>query len=178
MSVFLAIDLPAQPRAQVTTLIETHRATVEARWLREDKTHLTLVFLGNATADQVAAFQPALEALVRGRTPFTLRLARAGTFVTARAPSVLWLGVEGDLTALNRLQQDAVSGLIGAEDRPYVPHVTLGRAKREGAFEGLKTGLEAFTSIEFRVDTLTLFESTHQHYRALSTHRFTPARAT
>lgn len=178
MSVFLAIDLAPEPRAQVTTLIETHRGTVEAKWLRTDKLHLTLVFLGNATADQVAGFQPKLEALVEGRSGFSLRLRGAGTFVTARAPSVLWLGVHGDLAALEQLQREAVTALVGGEDRVYVPHVTLARAQQPGAFDGLARELETFQSAEFTVETLTIFESTHHHYRALSQHPFTPARAT
>ena len=178
MSVFLAIDLAPEPRAQVATLIETHRGMVEAKWLRADKLHLTLVFLGNATADQVAEFQPKLDALTEGRSPFALRLNDAGTFVTARAPSVLWLGVRGDLAALEMLQRDAVTALLGAEDRAYVPHVTLARAQQPGAFSALARHLETFESADFSVATLTLFESTHHHYRALSQHHFTPARAT
>ena len=172
MSVFLALDLDEPTRAQLCALIETHRGTVGAKWLRPDKLHLTLVFLGNATADQVAAFTPKLEALATGRRPFSLRLQGAGTFVTARAPSVLWLGVQGQLAELAAVQAAAVATLVGREDRVYAPHVTLARSQVAGAFEPLRAQLEGFTSPGFEVNHLTLYESTHHHYRALSRHAF------
>ncbi len=174
MSVFLAIDLDAPVRDQLTHLIETHRATLEAKWLRSDKLHLTLVFLGNATADQVAAFQPKIEALVAGRAPFSLQLRGAGTFVTARAPAVLWLDVQGDLDALRALQHDAVASIGTSEERAYVPHLTLARAKAPDAFEPLRRELADFESARVEVRHVTLYESTHHDYRALSRHDFTP----
>lgn len=173
MSVFLALDLDEPVRAEVTHLVETHRATVDASWLRADKHHLTLVFLGNPTADQVDGFAPRFEAVARAHRPFSLRLSGAGTFVTARAPAVLWLGVDGELAALRALQRDAAEGL--GEPREYVPHVTLGRAHTPGAFDALAHTLASFGTRTFDVTRLSLFESTHHQYRVLRTFSLTAA---
>jgi hypothetical protein len=61
-------------RTQVARRLETARATVEAKWLQPEKYHLPLVFLGNATAAQVAQFEPLLQTLVTRHQPFRLHL--------------------------------------------------------------------------------------------------------
>ena len=77
--------------------------------------------------DLVAAAAPAVTA-----TPAaTLRLAGSGRFGSARRPSVAWAGVDGDVDALvalaGRLARVARDLGLEVEDRPYRPHLTLGR---------------------------------------------------
>ena len=77
--------------------------------------------------DLVAAAGPAVAA-----TPaMTLRLAGAGRFGPARRPQVAWAGVDGDvgpLTGLASRLAAAARGLgLPVEDRPFHPHLTLGR---------------------------------------------------
>jgi 2'-5' RNA ligase len=169
MSVFLALDLDDAVRARVTSLIDEHRAALSAKWLRADKLHVTLVFLGNATPQQVDTFVPRIDALAWGRAPFSLRLQGAGTFVTARAPSVLWLGVEGQLDALAALHHEATESLGGGpeRDREWAPHLTLARAKQPSAFDALQASLRDFVTPQFQVRHVSLYESTHDQYRVL-----------
>lgn len=176
MSVFLAVDLDDGVRAQVAALIERQRQTLDAKWLRADKLHVTLVFLGNATLEHVATFTPLLDALAAQHRPFELSLAGAGTFGTARAPSVVWLGVQGALGELAALQADAAKVLLAQplpgvkveeRERHFTPHVTLARSKRETAFVELTRALADFTTPAFLVDHLTLYESSHEVYRPL-----------
>ena len=172
MSVFLAVDLDEPSRALAASLIETHRGTVEAaKWLRLDKLHCTVLFLGNPSAEQVAQWVPMVDSLAARHHPFALRLQGAGTFVTARAPSVLWLGVTGQLDALTGLHREAVS-VFGHEEREFVPHVTLARARGVDAFSGAVESLRAFSSEEFRVLGLSLYESSSEVYRVVHHSRF------
>ena len=174
MSVFLAVDLDAPTRALAAGLIETHRAMFSgAKWLRTDKLHCTLVFLGNPTPEQLAARIPAITALARDHGPFQLRLQGAGTFVTARAPSVLWLGVTGEVERLTALHLDALARL-GLEERPFVPHVTLARTQLAGGFDALSAQLNGFVSGDFRVEGLSLYESTSEVYRVIQSWPLTP----
>lgn len=169
MSVFLAVDLDAPARAQVAELIETHRGELPAKWLRTDKLHCTLVFLGNPSADQIAGWVPHLDALVTRHAPFSLRLQGAGTFVTARAPSVLWLGVSGQVAQLEGLYRDALQALgpLQHEEREFLPHVTLARARTAGFFEPLSAQLAQFSSPSFEVGHVSLYESSSEVYRVL-----------
>ena len=54
MSFFLAVDLDEPVRAVVAACIERHRAEITAKWLRTDKLHVTLRFLGHPTAAELA----------------------------------------------------------------------------------------------------------------------------
>ena len=164
MSVFLAVDLDQPSRDLAQALIETHRANFQAKWLRIDKLHCTLVFLGHPTAEQVAAWVPVIDSLAARHEGFSLRLRGAGMFVTARAPSVLWLGVVGELEKLASLARDATQ-CLGGEQREFIPHVTLARARTAGAFDSLD--LSGFQSSAFQVGQLSLYESSAEVYRVV-----------
>ena len=60
-----------------------------------------------------------------------LRLAGAGRFGSVRRPQVFWAGLDGDVAALvelaNRLAKAARALHLPVEDRPFRPHLTLGR---------------------------------------------------
>lgn len=168
MSVFLAVDLDAPVRAFVTERI-TALSTPRGRWLTAEKLHCTLVFLGNLEAEGVALIIPSIDALAARHRPGALRLQGAGTFATARTASVLWLGVEGELDWLRALQLDAARTLRPADsERPFVPHVTLARAKKNESLDDLVPLLEPLRSPGFVVSRLTLYESTHDHYRVIA----------
>ena len=176
MSVFLAVDLDDPTRALATGLIETHRGMAasgqKVKWLRPDKLHCTLVFLGNPSADQVAAWVPVVDEVARRHSPFSLRLAGAGCFSTARAPSVLWLGVDGEVERLLSLQLELTAPLTPTlsplrREREYLPHVTLARAQGHSFFDSLSDELKDFSSPAFCVGHLSLYESSSEVYRVV-----------
>ena len=165
MSFFLALDLSDRVRAEVVRRIDHHRPNLPAKWLRPDKLHLTLRFLGHPTPAALATLEPGVRAVASVTAPLTLTLRGVGFFVTARAPSVLWLGVDGALLSLHALH----ASLRAADDtRPFVPHVTLARAHTAGALETLEPALRDFSSSPFTASHLTLYESTEAQYRAVS----------
>ncbi len=167
MSVFVAIDLSEPARAEAQACIDEARAQLPAKWLPPEKLHVTVLFLGNPDAAEVQALTPHLDALAARHRPFSLRLTGAGTFVTARAPSVLWLGVAGDLPALHALHRDA-AGCLGPHDaRTYRPHLTLARAPQPDFFDARAAALRDFTGSPWDIAALTLYESTHHRYHVL-----------
>lgn len=168
MSFFLAIDLDEQVRAEVWNFSTLHhQLPAPAKWLRRDKLHLTLVFLGEPSPEVLSGLDVKVASLAEGVPSFSLQLAHAGLFETARAPSVLWLGVDGELEPLKALQQRLSQGLQADLDRPYVPHVTLARSKHPHTFTKLLPVMQAFSSSEFRVKQVTLFHSTESRYQPL-----------
>lgn len=175
MSAFVAIDLSASARLEAQALIDTVRPRFEAKWLPPEKLHVTVHFLGNPDAARIADLIPHIDALASRHRPFELGLRGAGTFITARAPSVLWLGIEGDVDALRALHVDAARALGAHEVRDYRPHLTLARAHTDGFFEPLKDELRDFTGTRFTVDGLALYESTHHRYHVLHRAPLPPA---
>jgi len=105
------------------------------RWVRPEGIHVTLKFMGDipvATAENILEVLPAVTA---GFSPFELAISGLGAFPNLRRPRVLWAGLTGELKRLSELQaavDDAVGKLgLPKEQRPFSPHLTLGRVRRE-----------------------------------------------
>jgi 2'-5' RNA ligase len=82
-------------------------------------------------ADRVPALIEAAAPAVAAAPPMMLRLAGGGRFGSVRRPQVAWAGLEGDVEPLvdlaRRLTSVARSLRLAVEDRPFRPHLTLGR---------------------------------------------------
>lgn len=106
------------------------------RWVPPEQWHLTLVFCGDVEERRVAELSERLGRAAARTSPFALQLAGAGTFPKQSARArVLWAGLEGDLTSLSRLAERCTAAArrtgIDVEDRPFRPHLTLARARRD-----------------------------------------------
>jgi len=145
--VFVAVGISAEAREQLIGAVECIRQDVPQgiQWANPDGMHLTLKFLGNIPSSGVGPLLNCLDPVATEASPFALHLAGLGMFPNRCKPRVLWAGVDGDLDALDRLQQgaeDAINALSyppsGAAqrsrrygiERPFRPHITLGRPRR------------------------------------------------
>lgn len=99
------------------------------RWSDPADLHVTLAFLGEVPGARVAGLLGALGPVAAGSRAPDLQLTGAGTF--GRRPRVLWSGVTGDVAALDELAGRVAAAArhagVPVEDRPFVPHLTLGR---------------------------------------------------
>ena len=132
---FLAIELDSGPRSAVAGVIDT---LVKARLpglrpVRPERVHVTVKFLGNIDAGQVEAVTNAVSRTASEHDPLSLRLGPTGAFPNTRAPRVLWIGLEGDVTLLRSLQgamEDPLAGLgFERERRGFSPHLTVARIR-------------------------------------------------
>ena len=134
--VFVAVGISAEAREQLISVMERIRRDVPQgiQWANPDGLHLTLKFLGNIPASAVTPLLECLGPVGANVSPFPLQLAGLGMFPNRRKPRVLWAGVGGALDSLSRLQlaaEGAVNGLgYPPEQRPFRPHITLGRPRR------------------------------------------------
>jgi 2'-5' RNA ligase len=93
-----------------------------------------------------------------------LRLAGGGRFGSRRRPQVVWTGLDGDvgpLTALAaRLGRVARSLRLEVEERPFRPHLTLGRWRPGQPADGdLPDRLAGYRGPEWPVPEVRLWES-------------------
>jgi 2'-5' RNA ligase len=135
---FIAVELPPAVLAQLNETQETLKKYTPAntiRWVNPDGVHLTLKFLGDVPVTQRDTLEKAVAQAVQGHAPFFLSTAELGCFPNFNRPRVAWVGLHGNLEALSAVR-DAVEQYVAplgypTEDRPFSPHLTLGRVRRE-----------------------------------------------
>ena len=137
------------------------------RWSAAESVHLTLRFLGDSDEQAIEALRHALVALGRQRAPFKLSLTGLDAFPNRSNPRVLWLGLAGDLGELSTLQEQLEERVqeLGwlAEERPFRPHLTLGRV-RQGQQVSLGDWVLPPPNISFVAAELELIESRLQRH--------------
>ncbi len=143
---FIAIALPAEARGALGRRQEMLGAAAAryATGVAPEAVHLTLSFLGNVDESRLPLLAEALRHSVSGLPAFRLSIGALGAFPNARNPRVVWVGLEGDLKALQTLHravEEALAPLgFPLEGRDFAPHLTLARL-RETATHGDKAQL-------------------------------------
>ncbi|WP_347060673.1 RNA 2',3'-cyclic phosphodiesterase [Blastococcus sp. HT6-30] len=175
---FVAVDPPGEARRHLDRALAPLRDAPGApRWSRSERWHLTLLFLDRVPDAVVPALVSAAGPAIAATPPMTLRLAGAGRFGSLRRPQVAWAGVEGDVAPLVGLAgrlADAARGLgMPVENRPFRPHLTLGRWRPGRPADGSLTDrLAGYRGPGWPVTEVRLVEShlgATARYEALAT---------
>jgi len=129
---FVAIAVNEETRRElvaVQRVLKSSRAHVS--WVRPENIHLSLVFLGDVPRDDVPVISEALDAAVYELPAFSFEVTGIGSFGRG-SPRVIWAGVR-ECDALAFVQASVSEGLrrlgMELENRPYHPHITLGRVR-------------------------------------------------
>lgn len=128
----------------------------------KDNLHLTLRFLGEMEEEMLPALRRCLEEAVAAGESFRIRTAGLGAFPRGRR-QILWKALEPS-PALERLHDDLEASLEAAgiprEDRPFRPHITLGRQLLlEKPLEEIRRGGICGREQTLEVRRITLMES-------------------
>jgi 2'-5' RNA ligase len=134
MRAFLGIGLPAGVReAIVSAIAQVRGPDPTVAWTTPKNLHITLIFLGEIIPERVPLVERSMRAVASGIGPFSLAAGGGGTFPGMGNPRVLWVGLLEPLELVRQLQQNMGNALSGAgfprEDRPFHPHVTVGRIR-------------------------------------------------
>jgi 2'-5' RNA ligase len=119
------------------------------RWVNPRNLHLTLRFLGETSRIQVETVCLAVRCAASHVDEFPIHLSGTGCFPSPRRPRAFWIGVS-DASNLIRLFETVEAELTSAgfprEERPFSPHLTLGRVRVDRSSPRLG---EALSSAEF-----------------------------
>ncbi len=159
MRLFIATDLPATLIQTISDMQKHLRSVTEsARWVRPESMHLTLKFLGEVAEEKLGAID---ERLGRIRTqPFKVRVSGVGFFPNDRAPRVFWAGIESPALQelAQKVEEQTVELGFRAEKRPFRPHLTLARSRRDRRIDTALVGESApFLEREFGTFTTDRF---------------------
>ena len=138
---FIALGFDASTLEYIDKIMPVLKGSgASANWTRKGNFHLTLKFLGDTEESIAQKISVELEGMVFQKIPY--RLSRFGGFPNLRKPRVLWVGLESPMCIEVAQKIDGVCNKFGfpLEDRPFVPHLTLGRIKEP--FDFVKTVAE------------------------------------
>lgn len=132
---FLAVELTPEVRQHLADVQELlMRAGARVKWTPPEHIHLTLVFLGNVPADAIPELEDAVRDACRDFSTIKLTVGGTGCFPPKGKPRVLWSGIEeptGELLGLQKALVEATKPFAEkVDDRPYKPHLTLGRVRK------------------------------------------------
>jgi RNA 2',3'-cyclic 3'-phosphodiesterase len=135
------------------------------KWTHIDNIHITLVFLGDTQERIISEIYPVLIEKCSGYGSFQLILRGCGIFRSLNDPRIIWTGIQPSdkLTGLNT---SIISGLkelnIKLEDRPFNPHLTVGRIKHINDVRLLESLIAKYQNTELQkvnVKEVILYES-------------------
>lgn len=130
MRLFVALEIPAEVRERLASLIRELRAVApQLKWVRIENVHLTLKFIGETEDAKLSAIRSALAA-IRLEAALELRFRGLGFFPNDKRPRVFWAGIDAppELAQLASSIDGALAGLgFPREERSFAPHLTLAR---------------------------------------------------
>ncbi|MEN3975631.1 RNA 2',3'-cyclic phosphodiesterase [Emcibacter sp. SYSU 3D8] len=173
LRLFVALPLPPEVRSRLIGLMGGVNG---ARWQTDDQLHLTLRFIGEVDEARAEDIDSALRAI--NFAPFQVSLQGTGLFGDIRKPRMLWAGVGPEAPLAHLAQKiDTAMVRIGlpAEQRKFMPHVTLARFKGpSGRVDRFLAAHDQLWSQPWNVARFTLFRSHLAHsgaiYEALATY--------
>jgi 2'-5' RNA ligase len=134
--VFIAINLPEKVKKKLGEFREKYDY-LSVRWTKEPSLHLTLVFIGYVTDEQLVEICRAAREMTAKFEPFFINFKKIILGPSNKPPRMIWLEgeVSKELSGLKNQLEEALlnvnSGFSHRENRPLRPHITLARIKME-----------------------------------------------
>ena len=180
---FIAIALPRAIQSKLDEVAHSlkNEQTQAVRWVTGKNIHLTLKFLGEVEEVKIEAISQAIKVAGQHFDSFELSVSGLGTFPNLRRPRVIWVGVQAP-QALPQLANaiDLGTQSLGfpGEERPFSPHLTLGRVSQNASPLEVQSIAQALSVARigdlgsFNVTQVTLFRSDLQPSGAIYTPLF------
>ena len=164
MRAFVAVFPPSEMQEALADAARGLPVVGKVRLTPPSNIHLTLKFLGDVSQEDLGRLAEALEPVRERHEPFEASISGFGAFPSPRRARILWAGIGEGAAELRALARDVEESLepLGFErdDRTYVPHLTLGRARvRPVALETVERVESPSPVPEFFVRHVELMES-------------------
>lgn len=163
---FIAVKIPVSKQtAEIIQDIKSELQNEKIKWVEIFNMHITLFFAGDTDEEMIQKISTALEDVLKSKKSFTLRGKGIGVFKNLNNPRVLWLGIEkSESLQYLKCEIDRMMKKLGfeIENRPFKPHLTLGRIKSINDKRKLKQVLDDYENIElqnFEINKVFFYES-------------------
>ncbi|NQT49343.1 RNA 2',3'-cyclic phosphodiesterase [Candidatus Kuenenbacteria bacterium] len=162
MRAFLAINLPKEVQDYLEDLIfkiDKENQRVNIKWVEPENLHLTLGFIENIKEAALNKIKTDLESISVPEN-LILTLERPGSFPNKEKPRVIKIKILDPEKKLKKIHE-AVKDIfqkngLEVDNRPFLPHITLGRIKTASAKLRYQVETEA---LSFTVKSIELIKS-------------------
>ena len=164
---FLAIELPTIIRHRLSDIQKDLKTSdADVRWVNPDSVHLTLKFFGNIEESRIDTIVESIAVPIRTTPSFSLKVQGTGAFPHVNNPRVVWVGLREGIEVLRHLQKQLEASMeksgFPAENRPFHPHLTIGRVKSNRGKGALVAKIDKYREEElgqFQAEKVILFRS-------------------
>ena len=147
------------------SLFQENLSEDNINWIRTDRYHLTLKFLGKTSSEKIEGMVKKLKMSLREDLAFKLNLSEFGLFGSKYSPRVIWAGAEPELEIrklAQKISKEMESFGYKNDRQNFVPHLTVARIrkmKNKTHFQQVFSKLHSAVLLEQLVDEVILFES-------------------
>jgi 2'-5' RNA ligase len=165
MRVFIAVELTEVIRENVNGYIGLIMGSFGdlVKWVSPGNLHFTLKFLGEIDKPQLEKVKNCVSMIASEFPPFSAQLSGVGFFPSQSRPRVIWLGADDGADRFLEVFQSLESCLeidgFDRDDKPFSPHLTIGRVKKNRRLIVPK-GMTEFEPVEVKVDKIAVVMST------------------
>ncbi len=160
MRAFIAIPLPSDVQSKLA--IASAGLPKDVSKVRAENLHVTLAFLGEISESDSKKTMNAMDLAAGANAAFAASSQGVDAFPSATFPRVVFARAQGPgfdglyKSLCNELEK---SGLAVKRDEKFVPHITLGRARKNSSLGDFFNANKAGEFGEFNVESMALFES-------------------
>ena len=165
---FLAIAPSAEVRQSIGKIQSRLKRSCpfDIRWLKPESIHLTLKFFGDVSPTDIIDLARVVEKHSPTLEPLQLTVKTLGVFPSLQRARVVWIGLAGETAPIFTLRQNLEQGWAACgftrDDRPFLPHLTIGRIKSSrltGDPVNFLAQAGDWSAESFRADGLVFFQS-------------------
>ena len=167
---FIAIEIPETMQQKLADVIKRLQDSNPqgVRWVSPKNIHLTLKFLGDISPKNLDLLCNMLQVQTGQYKAFSIQVEDVGAYPNSLRPRVIWVGIKAP-DVLESLQKgiEAEARRLGyaAEDRPFSPHLTIGRVARSITRDQIRRLSQTIETIQINklgdvcVSSVNLFRS-------------------
>lgn len=164
---FAAVPVPVEiTRRMAGVIANARRDCSGVKWVDPANMHITLKFFGDVPVSRVDDLTAVLVAAAAEHRVFEVGVQGVGAFPSADRPRVFWAGIGqgGDalISLAGSVERATTEAGFPPSDRPFSPHLTLGRVRSDAQVHGLPEGLSVCVGKPWgniSADGITLYSS-------------------
>ncbi len=179
--IFIAVNLPEKIKEKLADF-QNKWLDLPCRWTRKENVHITLMFLGYLSDEELLEVIKTTQEVASKNESFSISLEKIVYGPPKKSPPRMVWAEGKESVELGKVQKDlenvlASSEALGKEDtknRPYIPHITLGRIKTwdwQRIEPEERPEINTEISLSFEVNSIDIMESelkrTGPHYTIL-----------